>query len=580
MSEITFHYTNDEFINEGAAEIAYLMEKHFDADVSKSREKITICSPNVFEKLRGLFFNGGDALVSNTHRRSSIARYYNSKTEGAKVPSSNEPFPDGDEKLGEKITEQNLENEGIPIEGDIQKNVGQSIYTLNPWYTGVPISRYWETSRVNRYIDALENEHGSDYDADIPCSCCAREDLPNWKYDGEKIEYNQSFTPFTSKSGLTSLGQKGSQGSSRQGRCVACLISGFAYTLSPKPFYTTSDRDYRIFTIQGGLDTCFKVRKDYEDVLTKLDSDVSSSNSRYKVLSSNVPVRVKSDEGQFLALLCQLVEKSYSDTEKTVAGGRELVQRINSVTMYTSTNAKSGKPVRGISSIQRCELVDNMYGYVTPIKYEYQMAGETMTEEYWLDELLNSLSNITEPNVDNDDKFARFIGQFSNGILREDVTLIENGLFGLAKPVVNQTAVIPESGLNILGAKHYVSMCFKTMTQLTDDELESLGSVGNSLGNIFSTRDDVSVLISLKNANNAEQFLSALEQASIESMKKGLVRGEQIEGYSLIWNEDLETVMKVLNDEDRFTQGKSVLVSHASLAALYNNSKSEGDKND
>lgn len=562
--ELAFYYGNDEFVNEAIADIAVQLAEDETLQINEEADRITICSESPVKAVRSLILDGANSLSTNTHRRSSIARYTQAEALDAAIKPVETPFPDEHPALGEEIGEKELTDRGIGIVDEIQGNIGQSIYTLSPSYTGDPIE--FKTKRVRRYFDALEEKNSSHWKSEHKCKCCARDDLPNWKYDGENVEYNQQFTHYTTKSGFTPLGQKGSQDSNRRGRCVACLVAGFGYTLIKKPFYT-GDGDYRIFVPDAPLDVLCEIRREYRSLLTEIDAELHDKNPRYKVLSSNLPLRVSSDEGQTLALLSTLIEK-YSEKERTRFDPTKFTKQINAVLAYTSSNSKGGQPVRGITSIDRFELYDSLYEYVKPVSYENGL--------YRVNDLLAALSS-TKAGESPGAHLTHGIKQFSLGILREKPSLVSEGLFQVAKQVINENLTGPQY-IDIQGGKAFLSNLFDIMSMLSEDEIQAISNVGSSLGGLFHTRDDVSVLISLQNTNNLEQFVSALERAGMEGMKKSVVREEPISDYDLVWNEDLETTMEVLADEGRFDTAKSVLVSHASLSALYNNE--QGDNND
>jgi hypothetical protein len=350
-------------------------------------------------------------------------------------------------------------------------------------------------------------------------------------------------------------------------------MAGFAYKFIEKPFFTV-DRDYRIFSLKGTFDSLIEVRRDYKNtVLTDIDAMVDDENPRYKVLSSNIPSNVRSDEGQLLSLLSRLLE-AYVEEKGGKYSGSEFVQRITGLVAFTSSNSKGGNPVRGISSMKRYELFDDVYDILQPVTYEKSVGDKTTEVEYRVGAFVESVSEV-QPAVGPGDKVNRLVSEFSKGVLNQDTSRVEDGLFGLSKLVVNESAFVPSSSIDILGAKHYLISLLGRMTGLNESEIESLSSVGSSLGGMFDTRSDVSVLMSLKNANNVEQLVAALEKAGVEGMKKSLVRGEHIEGYNLVRNDELEQCMKSLSDAEKFEQAKNVLVSHASLSALYSNSQSD-----
>lgn len=575
-SKLKFHYSNDGFVNEAIAEIAVRISNRNDMEVDVYESRIVIKGEAPVQAIESLIL---EEFSTNTHRRSSIARYYTANSVGTDIKPVSEPFPEEHDVMGESIESSDLESIGISdVDGNMSSNVGQSIYTLNPFYTGDPTNR--KTSRLRRYLDALKKENFRQYEPDNRCRCCSRSDLPNWKYDGEDIEYNQQFSHHVTKSGQTALGQKGSQDTTKRGRCVACLIAGYTYTLIEKPFYTTEDRDYRIFSVRGDFEALYNVRKDYESVLADVDAELDDSDPRYKILSSNIPTRARSDEGQLLSLLCRLLD-SYTERShgEDLFDEPELAKRIDGAVVYTSSNSKGGNPVRGITSMRRYELLDNIYDYIKPIEYEFDQGNETLKKKYRVGSLIESLS-AASPEFGTGDRLNRSVGEFSKGIMNEESMQIESGLFGIAKPVVNQSAYIPKSSINILGSRKYMKVLFNNMTELTEEEIESISSVGSSFGRMFDTRDDVSILISLKNANDAGQFLEALEKAGMEGMKKSIVRDEHVGEYDVVWNENLETTIKTLSDDSKFKHAKNILVSHASLSALYNNVKSESDNGD
>lgn len=575
-----FKLSDDEFVNEAVAE---LVRKSIDeSDTLEVTETEIKGTESDLSSILSLLSDS--LLYSNTHRRTTDARYVNAYTDNS-IPSASEPFPEDEEVYADgEVTKESLEKRDIPTENF--PNSSSSLYSKSPFYTGAPIARGWSTDRITRYKEIFESVlfGGDSCDPEHACRCCGRSDLPNWKYDGENVEYNQNFTPQITKSGRPkSQGQSGSQKSNYRGRCVACLVAGFAYSLITKPYYTIDPGEYRIFCLNGDFESLLSVRKSYnQDVLANIDSDYSETDPEdySKTLPSNLPSQSRSDEGQLFSLLSKLNQATY---EQEFSGEyndeKSIVQNITGATVFNSSDSKGGQPVRGITSVSSYSFEKSVSYYLQPVEYDNPNTIGTTT--YYPHQMIDSLSGVMEPNSDID-LYPQMVSRIAEGLMSENISQIESGFFGLAKPVVNNQAICTNT-IHLLGGRKYIKVVLENMTQLSEDEMEALSSVGESLGQLFDTRDDVSVLIGLKNANQLDQFLNSLERAGMEAMKKSLVRGETVPKYSAVRDDNLTKTLEVLSDEDKFDSAKKVIVTQASFSALYqnsaeSNSESNGDE--
>lgn len=578
-TKVLFRLSDDEFVNEAIAELIRKADTSDLLDVTPTEIKGT---ESDLEAILTQLSEG--QLYSNTHRRTTDVRYFNAYMEDSdgKIPSAKRPFPEDEDVYSEgEITESILEQRDIST--DSFPDSSSTIYSKSPFYIGKPIERGWGTDRIERYkkifYDILFG--GESCDPEHSCRCCGRSDLPNWKYNGENIDYNQTFAPFITKSGRPkSQGQSGSQKSNYRGRCVACLVAGFAYSLITKPYYTIDPGEYRIFCFRGDFTSLLSIRKSYEkDILAEVDSDYDESDpSEYsKALPSNLPSRSHSDEGQLFTILSKLNQATYSrEFYSENKGSKSFIQNTTGATVYTSSSSKGGQPVRGITSVSSYNFDESVFYCLQKVEYDRSDILDTVS--YYPYQFIESLSGVTEPNTDID-IYPQMVSRIAKGLLSENISQIESGLFGLAKPVVNNQAVCTTS-INLLGGRKYIEMVLQNMTQLNEDEMEALSSVGGSIGEIFDTRDDVSVLIGLKNSNQLDQFLNSLERAGMEAMKKALVRGETVPKYSAVRDDHLTTTLEVLSDEEKFDSAKKVLVTQASFSALYQNSaESNSDSN-
>jgi hypothetical protein len=579
-TKVLFRLSDDEFVNEAIAELIRRVDAPNMLDVTSTEIKGT---ESDLESILSQLSEG--VLYSNTHRRTTDVRYFNAHMDGSDytIPSAEEPFPeDEDIYLEGEITESMLKKQDIPT--DRFPDSSSTMYSKSPFYTGKPIERGWNTDRIERYkkifTDVLFGDESCD--PEHSCRCCGRSDLPNWKYNGENIDYNQTFAPLITKSGRPkSQGQAGSQKSNYRGRCVACLVAGFAYSLITKPYYTIDPGEYRIFCFRGDFISLLSIRKSYEeDVLAEVDSDYDESDpSEYsKALPSNLPSRSHSDEGQLFTILSKLNQATYSrEFYSENEGSKRVIQNTTGATVYNSSSSKGGQPVRGITGVSSYLFDDSVLYCLQKVEYDSSEVLDTIS--YYPHQLIESLSGITDPTTESD-IYPQMVGRIANGLLSKDISQVESGLFGLAKPVVGNQAVCTNS-IDLLGGRKYIDMVLQNMTQLNESEMEALSSVGGSIGEIFDTRDDVSVLIGLKNSNQLDQFLNSLERAGMEAMKKSLVRGEPVPKYSAVRDDHLTTTLEVLSDEEKFDSAKKVLVTQASFSALYQNSvESSSDSNE
>lgn len=589
MSEtkVLFRLSDDEFVNEAVAELVRRANLN-DEQISPTEVRGTE------EDLRRIFTEI-DLLLETTHRRTTDVRYVNYHTDNS-ISSASSAFPD-DSKVAPKgeITDQYLKNHGIPT--DDFPDSSSSVYSKRPYFTGAAHAGQWSTDRLDRcksiLMDVLFGDP-EDFDIEHSCRNCSRDDLPNWKYDGDNITYNQKSAPYVTKSGARILGQGNNQDSSYRGRCVACIVAGFVYSLIPKPFYTEEPGTYRIYAFKSDFEGLLAVRKSLCEksaissessiesgaILEKIDADSDPTADEYrKTLPSNLPTSTNADQGQLLSLLSRLNKATYTAeySGKYGAGGKTLSQDITGATAYRSSNSKGGQPVRGITSMTSYAFDNQTTPNIQSVLY-IDKVDEDTEKRFYPHQLIETLSQIQETSEELD-LYTQQIDRVAEGILSGNIGLIESGLSELAKRVVNQTASAPIT-IDLFGIRKYLNMVFANMTELTDDDIEALTEVGSNLGQIFDTRDDVSVLIGLKNANQPQQMLQQMEQAGMEGLKKAVVRGDTVPRYNAVRQDDLETVLKLLTNPDTFEDAKSVLVSHASFASMYANSVSNNDNND
>ena len=586
-----FRLSDDPFVNEGAAEIGRQLANEGLVNVTQTCIEIAqdVHLETVTDWIESLF----KEVLQNTHRRTTVAHQVNAALEAIGsgsnddrwIPSPNVHFPNRAEDdltvyPNDEIDIETLQSHGIPDENiDYVTDDPSSLYQLSPTYVGHPSGHKFEYqfARYERYLDTFLSTITDEFDADDPaCMLCGSEEMPTTKgVGGDDLEFNQSFNIRSTASGTAVPLGMGGRTTSHSGRCVACLLAGFYYTLMSK-VVRYKDREsrggsfdipvYNVFTPRGDLEELVGIRSDFDqDLLTWIDKPTSNGRTRRGTL----PVVSNPSRGlqalQFYEAVLRYVNKEITQEyyEYTVE------HHPTALVSYTTASMKSGNPIRDISQI---ETIDpGIWGYGA-MRQRSVSTGDDDSIEYWpFDELLEWYARL-----DTDTVAVETLDDIGYGILERDLTRLARGHFEVAKALEQTQGAAAPYVPSIRKASDYFSHIMQQTTADTTDRIdeeaiESIKRVASNVGQTFYERDDISVLIALQNASTSDEFLAAFEKASMQAQKKAST--DEAGSNSWSGQNDVAQVLKLITDPQTFEQAKRMFVIHASLSAQYMNAQ-------
>jgi hypothetical protein len=596
-----FTWTADPFVNEAAAEIGRQLKKEFGNNITIHPTRIefihSINITGLTTRIEQIFRHA----LENTHRRNHVAQQINGAVETVGkgsdderwVPPPDRPFPDrSDDDLtiypDDEVDVETMEQNGIPVdEVDYIDEDSSSLYHHSPTFVGHPAGYKFEgqLNRFERYLDTyIATLEGSFDGDDAPCMLCGSTAMPAYKgVEGENLEFNQSFDILSTTSGVSvPLGMSG-RDSKHRGRCVACLLAGFYYTLMPK-VVRFKDREpcggsfpipvYRVFTPRGDFTELVEIRGDFEtDLLTWIDEPTTNNHARRGTLPAVSTPSRGLQTLQFYEAVLRYVNREHTKDHYDFA----VEYRPTALVSYTSAKKKSGQPIRGIREMEAIDPDEWGYGAVRQRTITTSSDDEHsgQSNSYWpFEDLLDWYAGL-------DDVSAEVLDDIGYGILRQDLKRLERGHFEVAKALERNQGTNAPYILPIQRAAHYFTTIMQqavdgTAERIDEEAIESIKRVASSVGETFYERDDISVLISLQNASTSDEFLEAFEKASMQAQKKA-----SAENGASSWSgqNDVAQVLKLINDSETFEPAKRMFVIHASLSAQYMNAQraEEGD---
>ncbi|XGI83420.1 hypothetical protein ACEU6E_09105 [Halorutilales archaeon Cl-col2-1] len=606
--KLLFKLSQDAFVNEGAVEMARGLGDLVEIESNKILINSEASKSEVAERVEDILREG----LSQTHRRTNVAHQINDTVDerdelddSLRVGAPNTHFPmdsDEDETVYENDTVniEELRNVGIdPSEIDIDEGDEKSLYTLSPTFVGRPQpGRYgFQASLDNTedYFDIFTKYIEGEYEGseDDYCTNCGSSGIPSWQVEDEegnkiKLEHSQASSILLTKSSNPSPLGQGSPKSSYQGRCVSCLIAGFYYTLIEKAVRLVSFDDggeYRIFTPVGDFEELRNIRGDLTNIWESggeggrtINEPTSNSKARQQNIGST---RSRSKGIQILDFFSEVLRQGNID----IVGGeysKETIHRPTSLITYITSPMKSGNYVREIKSFESVDSDSWIYEVVRERELEPEgQEDEDWDESYWaVPDVLSWFANISQNSEEVGIDEKDMIGY---GIIEKDLKQIERGLFELLKKVEKEKGEITPYMLPIAKTRNYFGdiMRQSASTESIDSEqIESITNVASNLGGMFYDRDNISVLISLQSSNTPSEFLQAFEKASMQAQKMITDEGEGGEDEEFRrkainrWSgkEDIETVLELITDPDKFEDAKRMFVIQASLSAHYQNS--------
>ena len=594
-----FHWSDDPFVNEATAEIGRQLANADLAEVYPTR--VVVAENSTVDEVAANIESITKGALSRSHRRSAVAHQINAVLEEMGVGSDDErwidpptvPFPNASEESqtiypNDEVNTGTLEEFGIPAEEvEYIDDDSSRLSTLSPTYIGQPSQRDfgYQRDRFERYLAtysaALTGEFESD---DSPCMNCGSTQMPTTKgIEDKNLEFNQSFNILASTSAVSTPLGMGGRTTKHRGRCAACLVAGFYYTLMPK-VVRYKDREtcggnfpipvYRVFTPKGDYDRLLGIRSDLDDILVDIDSPTANASTRQETLEG---VRTQSrwlQTLQFYEVVLQYVNTTYEGDPYDFTKQH----RPTGLISYTSASKKSGRPTRDIREVETIDPEEWVYDAVA--ERLVKQGGEDGSREnvkFWpFDDLLSWYAEI-------DDAPVPALDNLGYGVLQQDLEHLARGLFEITKTVERTQGQAANYVLPIRRAQEYFSFIMQQTTSSTeasidDEAIESIKRVASNLGGTFYQRDDISVLIALQNASTPNEFLDAFEKASMQAQKKS----SSDKGGAQNWSgrDDVAQVLKLINDSDTFETAKRMFVIHASLSAQYMNAQRSSDGGD
>jgi hypothetical protein len=582
---ILFRLTSDQFVNEGIADIARSLIT-VDKPINVSPNAVIIDSEGdlgeVVEYIEDLILDS----LSDTHRRKAVALAINRRLDAMAgsqaeddnrwVPPASVPFPGGTAEDitvydNDRISPEKLEEHGFSLD-ELDRDVDdESLYRLSQEYVGNNQERSFESGldRFERYFEAFRQtlvDEPEPKAGDEVCMTCGSTTMPAYKYDGDDLEYNQSFAILASASGQAKPLGAGSRTTSHRGRCAACLIAGFYYSLMPKIVRptATNENDTRVFTPVGNLEELVRVRADLHSLLDDLD-EYESAEKMYPrqqtlgdLYTDSLGIQAMEVYEQIRRELFRKV--SYDELEA------EIKYRPTGLTTYVSEVGRT-RNIRAVETFQ-------------PKRWAYnavRMQDIGDGEEYW--PVADVLSWFAMLDEDVAPGLIEAKNDIAFGILKQSLARVERGVFAVAKETEQsgkQLVQYPPNGAYMHDYFGYVMQQTQTdIGSIDDSSIESINNVASSVGQLFNDGDGLGVLIQFQNASTPEAFLDTYEKAAMQAQKKSI--DDPPPRYLASRGDDVETVLRLIKDSETFEPTKRMFVIHASLAAQYKNARDTTD---
>ncbi len=602
---VLFRLSDDPFVNEAAAEIGRQLADEGLVEITPTTIR---ANPDagieiVVDWVKGSF----ERALSNTHRRTTVAHQVNAVLEemgqgqddGRWIPSPDTHYPERDDETqtiypDDRVDVESLESNGIP--SDEVEYVGDDasrLYQRSPTFVGNPSGDNFERYQVARceryletYLSTIRGEFSFD---DHACMLCGSEEMPTNKgVDDKDLEFNQSFDIRSTTSAVSKPLGMGGLATAHSGRCVACLVAGFYYTLMPK-VVRFKDREtcggnfpipvYRVFTPRGDFTELVGIRDDFDaDLLVSIDEPTGDGRARRGTLPATATQSRGLQTLQFYESVLRYANRTRSHDyyEFTVE------HRPTALISYTSATKKGGNTIRDIREVESIDPDEWAY---RAVERRTQMRGDGTDDAYWpFDDLLNWYARLERWYWQrNQDGPVDALDDIGYGILERNLKRLARGHFEVAKTLEQEQGENAPYVLPInRAANYFTNIMQQTVTEETqridDEAIESIKRVASNVGETFHKRDDISVLIALQNASTSDEFLQAFEKASMQAQKKASAD----DGGTYTWTgkNDVATVLKLINDSETFEPAKRMFVIHASLSAQYINAQRGSDGGD
>lgn len=578
--QLLFGMTSDQFVNEAIGELGRRLKNNESIQIDIGLDSITVPPEQSIDPVVKILDETITTALSRTHVRTSCAREINSALSelGATsqderwVPPSTQSFPGtADEDLTiypndtvdtAAVADVGITPDNVPSVGDEQ----HGLYALNPSFVGISNSKSFpkQISRFRRSFDAFTETLRERHDpGEAPCMACGRESMPAYKgVDDSDLDYNQTFAVLAAESGRAAgLGYK-SRSTPKRGRCAACLVAGFYYSLIQKlirPTGTDDEKnDIRVFSPVGNLEQLVRIRSDFASLPDRqiIDPPTAEEYSGRRTIGR---LQTPAQGMQILEFYEQVLRHiNVIDTGDGLFE-RELAYRPTGLTTYLSEVGQTRK-------IHSVESIDPDTWAYDAVRQRSFVTGTTQTDYWPVTEVLGWYANLT---LADDNKHTIVQNDLAFGILEQSLARIEQAVFETTKLLDRaevESQYTPHPGYRD-DYFQYIMTQSTASDRIDDEAIESIRRVASALGRVFQGQNDIGVLIKLQNASSPNTFLQAFEKAAMQAQKRS--HDEPPGKFQTSRDDDVSRVLQLVANQDTFEPTKRMFVIHASLAAQY-----------
>jgi hypothetical protein len=576
--QLLFGMTSDQFVNEAIGELGRRLENNESIQIDIGLDSITVPPEQSLAPVVKILEETISAALSRTHVRTSRAREINSALSelGATsqderwVPPSTQPFPGtADDDLTiypndtvdtAAVADVGINPDNVPSVGDDQ----QGLYALNPTFVGnsSPQNFPKQVARFRRYFEAFAETVQERHDpGEASCMTCGRESMPAYKdVDDGDLEYNQTFTILASASGRAAALGYSSRDTAHRGRCAACLVAGFYYSLIQKLIRPTGtdENDVRVFSPVGNLEQLVRIRSDFASLPDRQSIDPPTAEE-YSGRRTVGRLRTPAQGMQILEFYEQVLRHINTIVTGDGLFERELAYRPTGLTTYLSEVGRTRK-------IHSLESIDPDTWAYDAVRQRPFATGTDQTDYWPVTEVLGWYANLT---LADDNKHTIVQNDLAFGILEQSLARIEQAVFETTKLLDRaevESQYTPHPGYRD-DYFQYIMTQSTASDRIDDEAIESIRRVASALGRVFQGQNDIGVLIKLQNASSPNTFLQAFEKAAMQAQKRS--HDEPPGKFETSRDDDVSRVLQLVANQETFEPTKRMFVIHASLAAQY-----------
>lgn len=554
-----FRYSRDPVVNFGVGVIAHLLD---DDNLATVTDAGVYVNPETdSDRIESVLLTAAKRRFSRNCVRTNASERYNEwavnypsdvplvPTPSTAFQSLTSPVPGctfWDGKVFEspfdhnQITAEQLEAVGVPesVQAEIMRGGDErNVYTLAPHYTGpTDANRGGKGDGVAkcivqfagwvRFLADFRPTGDDDLETDS-CGCCGGTEFPTYKIPEESfpddeggdidlLEVGKTETPMVASGGKPKpLGYQ-YESSKHPGRCVRCLIAGMFGNISNKP-YVQTDEHVEIIIPKADINTLSTIAG-YTSVERANGgipgSQAAAANTNLSELTSGGQAMLR------LSLyheLLQLTQQDPTASDGLFATAAELED--------TGTSVGTVQFSKGyVSRHRRWSL--NEFTETNPSSWPFRLVSQRTvntqegTEDYWPAETVLAWVNSIR---DGDRRLKSSKSMFADGLLHQDFEAVAVALFELLKELENDAA--PSLGINTRQSVHYFTSVMvdsntAEQTALSDDEVESLQLLAETVSSKISTGSPVGRLNKLHRAKSLSAFQEALSEVAFAVTKE------------------------------------------------------------